>query len=338
MVSDARVARDEGQGGGQPGIAFRLAAALAAGLAAGLCAMLFYRGRPLSVSDFDSIWVGARALRAHQDPYAAIQSPPWPWDLRYPLPAVLVSLPLTYLSLALARATLVAVGVGFFAWGLTRRAWWPLIALASGQVFVAVQSVQWTPLLAAGLLIAPLQMLWSIKPTTGLALFAAEPSRSAVLGGVALLVLAFLVWPHWLDGFLAAAHRAPHRAAVLRPGGVLLLLGLLRWRSPEGRLLATLALMPLTPHLYEAVPLLLVARSRRELLGLAACGTLGLLAVALLPQGADPDHGPIAWLEILIACYLPALVIVLRHANVSVALLSPLEPVRAASSSSRAAA
>ena len=325
-------------GRGHPGTGPRLAVALAAGLAAGLCAMLFYQGRPLTVSDFDTIWVGARALRAHQDPYAAIQSPPWPWDLRYPLPAVLVSLPLSYLSLALARALLVAVGVGFFAWALTRRAWWPLIALASGQVLIAIQSVQWTPLLAAGLLIAPLQVLWSIKPTTGLALFAAAPSRSAALGGVLLLALAFLVWPHWLDGFLAAAHRAPHRAAVLRPGGVLLLLGLLRWRSPEGRLLATLGLVPLTPHLYEAVPLLLVARSRRELLALAACGTLGLLAVAFLPQGPDFDQGPIAWMEVLMSCYLPALVVVLRHPNISTGLLRPFDPVPAAASLSRAAA
>lgn len=324
--------------GDHPGIGPRLAVALAAGLAAGLCAMLFYQGRPLTVSDFDTIWVGARALRAHQDPYAAIQSPPWPWDLRYPLPAVLVSLPLTYLSLALARAMLVAVGVGFFAWGLTRRAWWPLIALASGQVFVAVQSVQWTPLLAAGLLIAPLQVLWSIKPTTGLALFAAEPNRSTVLGGLVLLALAFLVRPHWLDGFLAAAHRAPHLPAVLRPGGALLLLGLLRWRSPEGRLLATLGLVPLTPHLYEAVPLLLVARSRRELLALAACGTLGLLAVAFLPQGVDFDQGPVAWVEILISCYLPALVVVLRRPNISTRLLRPFEAVPAAALPSRAAA
>lgn len=324
--------------GGRPSIALRLTVALVAGLAAGLCTILFYWGRSLSVSDFDTIWVGARALRAHQDPYTAIQSPPWPWDLRYPLPAVLVSLPLSYLSLAMARAALMAVSVGCLAWGLTRRAWWPLIALASGQVFVAVQSVQWTPLLAAGLLIAPLQVLWSIKPTTGLALFAAEPNWSAVLGGAALVALAFLVWPHWLDGFLAAAHRAPHRPAVLRPGGFLLLLGLLRWRSPEGRLLATLALVPLTPHLYEAVPLLLVARSRRELLLLSAGGTLGLLSVAFLPQGADFDQGPIAWMEILLSCYLPALVIVLRHPNLSTGLLRPMGPVPAAASPGGAAA
>src|SRR4029077_16998576 len=99
----------------------------------------------------------------------------------------------------------------------TRRAWWPLIALAGGQVFVSVQSVQWTPFLAARMLLTPIQYLWSIKPPPGSALFAAYPSRRTVIGGLALLVLAFLVWPHWLNGWLAAAHRAPHRLAVLRP-------------------------------------------------------------------------------------------------------------------------
>jgi hypothetical protein len=311
-----------------PAVVPRLGVAFAAALAAAACTLAFYRGRPLSVSDFDAIWVGARALRAHQDPYATIQSPPWPWDLQYPLPAVLVALPVSYLRLALARAVLVAVGMGLLAWALTRRAWWPLIALTSGQAFVSVQSVQWAPLLAAGMLLAPLQYLWSIKPT-GLGLFAAYPSRRTVIGGLVLLGLAFLLWPHWLDGWLAAAHRAPHRAAVLRPGGLLLLLALLRWRLPEGRLLATLAVLPLTPHLYEAVPLLLVARSRRELLALAVGGTLGLLAVALLPQGADPDHGTVAWVEILVSCYLPALVVVLRHPNASVGLLAPFESIPA---------
>jgi hypothetical protein len=311
----------------EPAPGHRAVVAVLLAIAAAACTFAFYRGRPLSVSDFDVIWVGARALRAHQDPYAAIQSPPWPWDLRYPLPAVLVALPFSYLSLALARAALVAMGIGFLSWALTRRAWWPLIALAGGQVFVSVQSVQWTPLLAAGMLLAPIQYLWSIKPPTGLALFAAYPSRRTVIGALALLLLAFVAWPHWLDGWLFAAHRAPHRLAVLRPGGVLLLLALLRWRLPEGRLLATLAVLPLTPHLYEAVPLLLVARTRRELLALTVCGTLGLLAVALLPQGADPDHGPVAWMEILISCYLPALVVVLRHPNVAVGLLAPFDPI-----------
>lgn len=320
-----------------PAASHRLIVAVGAAVFAAACTFAVYGGRPRFVSDFDVIWVGARALRAHHDPYAAIQSPPWPWDLRYPLPAVVVALPFSYLSLTAARAAFMALGIGLLAWALTRRAWWPLIALAGGQAFVSVQSVQWTPLLAAGILLAPVQYLWGIKPPSGLALFAAYPNRRTVIGGLVLLGLSFLVWPHWLDGWLAAAHRAPHRAPVLRPGGVLLLLALLRWRLPEGRLLATLALVPLTPHLYEALPLMLVARSRRELLMLAVCGTLGLLAVTLLPQGADHDHGRIAWIEILISCYLPTLVAVLRHPNARVGLLAPFEPIPVSSATPKGA-
>ncbi len=88
-------------------------------------------------------------------------------------------------------------------------------------------------------------------------------------------------------------------------------------------------MLPLTPHLYEAVPLLFAARNRRELLALAGCGTLGLMAVALLPQGPDPDHGAIAWSEILVSCYLPALLVVLKHPNNAVGLLAPFQPIPA---------
>jgi hypothetical protein len=98
---------------------------------------------------------------------------------------------------------------------------------------------------------------------------------------------------------------------------VLLLLALLRWRLPEGRQLAALAFMPLSPHLYEAVPLLLVARTRKEMLVLAVCGTVGLAAGAVLPHSWGPDHGPIPWIVVLLTAYLPALAVVLRHREVN---------------------
>jgi hypothetical protein len=126
-------------------------------------------------------------------------------------------------------------------------------------------------------------------------------------------VLAFLACPHWLDGWLAAARRAPHRPAILHPGGVLLLLALLRWRLPEGRQLAAFALMPLSPHLYEALPLMLVARTKRELLALATCGTIGLAAGAFTPHSVGQDHGWIPWAVVFLTGYLPALFVVLRH-------------------------
>jgi hypothetical protein len=51
---------------------------------------------------------------------------------------------------------------------------------------------------------------------------------------------------------------------VTVPGGVVAMLALLRWRRPEGRLVAALACVPLTPSPYETVPLFLVPRTAGE--------------------------------------------------------------------------
>ena len=306
----------------------RGASACLLGIVAAAYVVLFYRSQSaLAVSDFDAIWTGARALRVGSDPYAVVQSPPWPWRLEYPLPAVLVALPFSFLPLRLARAAFMGVSTALLALGLTRRGWWPLITLAGGPFLFALQSVQWTPLLAAGVLITPLRGLWAVKPTSGLSLFAAYPNRWTVLGAIVLFGLAFLVWPQWPAGWLAAVRVAQHEAAVVRAGGVLLLLALLRWRLPEGRQLATLALVPLSPHLYEALPLALVARSRRELLALTLCGTVGLAVWAVAPRAPGPDHGPIPWLIVLGSAYLPAMLVVLRHPARASVRPEPFQPI-----------
>ncbi len=306
----------------------RLACTLGLATAAAVYVLVFYAHQsPLAVSDFDAIWTAARALRAGHDPYGAVPSPPWPWDLQYPLPAVLVAMPFSFLPLTLARAAFMALGTALLVWGLTRHALWPLIMLASGQYFWALRSVQWTPLFAAAVLIPALQVLWAVKPTTGLALFAAYPQRRTVLGGLVLLALAFAAWPAWVGDWLAATARAPHGPSILKPGGFILLLALLRWRLPEARQLAVIACLPTSPHLYEGLPLLLSARSRRELLALAVCGGLGLAVSALTPPTFGPDHGPIPWAIVFASAYLPALVVVLRHRNVAVGTLEPFTPL-----------
>jgi len=301
--------------GAAPARPARAVLALAAGLLAAVYVIRVYGPTPLMPSDFDAIWAAGRALRAGQDPYAAIQSPPWPWPLQYPLPAVLLTLPLGYLPVALARAAFAGVGTALLAWGLTRRAWWPLWMLGGGQMLAAIGSVQWTPLFAAGVVLPALRWLWPAKPTTGAVLVAAFPDRRFLLGGVAMLAAAFTVWPTWTDGWMAAAVSAPHRPAILRIGGFLLLLALLRWRRPEARQLAAIALVPLSPHIYEGLPLLLLARSRREMLLLSGAGMLGLLAGLLIPRQVGPQHNPIDWLIVLFSCYLPALIMVLRRPN-----------------------
>jgi len=238
-----------------------------------------------ATSDFDAAWAAARALRAGADAYAAIQSPPWPWTLQYPLPAVLLAAPFSVLPLDAARAAFMAVSVGLLAFGLTRRAWWPLIALlaadAHRDVLGSMDSVadRGRPVPMAGCRLGR-------QATSGAALFAAYPDRRAVVGGLVLLALAFAASrTGWRAGAWSSGR--PQLPAILRLGGVVLLLGLLRWRLPEGRQLAVLALVPLSPHLYEAVLSCSLPDRGREL-ALTVCGTLGGIAGALWP----PTHVP----------------------------------------------
>jgi hypothetical protein len=228
---------------------------------------------------------------------------------------LLVALPFSLLPLAIARAAFIGLSTALLAWGLTARAWWPLWMLAGGQMLLAVEAEQWTPLFAAGIVLPAARWIWGAKPTTGAVLFAAYPDRRTVIGGLMLLAAAFLIFPGWMHDWLGAAGRAPHRPGVLHLGGVLLLLALLRWRRPEARQLAAVALVPLSPHDYEAHTLLLLARSRREMLVLTLCGTLGFFAALTVPRPGGPDHGPIPWAIVFLSCYLPALVAVLRRPN-----------------------
>jgi hypothetical protein len=111
----------------------------------------------------------------------------------------------------------------------------------------------------------------------------------------------------------------PYPPIVARPAGVLLLLALVRWRQPEGRLLAGLACVPQTLGLYETLPLFLVARTRWQGYALACLSYLAaFLQVALAPRlpGMSLDILAAERWPVLFAClYLPALLLVVMPAR-----------------------
>lgn len=147
------------------------------------------------------------------------------------------------------------------AWVLMRHGHGPLIGLLSASVMSVMDSVQWSPLFAAATVITPLGVVFAAKPTIGLAMFAARPSRWALVSGIAATVIAFFIQPQWAGEWrLALTNRVGISAFVLQPGGAIALLCLLRWRRPEARMLAVLVCVPMTPVLYECVPLLLIPR------------------------------------------------------------------------------
>jgi hypothetical protein len=294
----------------------RAAVALVAGILSGIFVVVLYSRQAASVvSDWDATWVGARALLDGKSPYAAVQMPPWPWRINYPIPAILLSTPFALLPLWLARGIFVGVATAVFTFVVTRWAWWPLYIVLSPAMLWSWIAVKWEPLMVAAALTPALGWILTVKPTHGFALWSAYPRREAVIGGAVILAIGFAVYPAWVPEWLGSLSGTPHRPHLIRPFGFLLLLGLLRWRRPEGRLLAVLCLIPQTTALYEVLPLALLARTRPEAALFAALTLTAHLLYMLGPQGPWPVGAEYQWRVMLPLLYLPALVAVLRRPN-----------------------
>jgi hypothetical protein len=297
---------------------------LAFGVLAGLLGLIaaYGEGTP---RDFGQAWYAARVLLDGGNPYDAIGPGrvfEWPWPFYYPLPAAIVALPFAPFSQAAGAALFMAIGGTTFTWALTEHGYWPLVGWTSGCMIFAVHVAQWSPLLASAMVVTPMSVVFAAKPNIGLAIFAARPSWWAVLGGLALCACAFAIQPHWVSDWLGALARpidpklfAAKKAPVVLPGGVFLLVGLLRWRRPEARLLVALACVPQTMTLYEGVPLLLVPRGRRECVVLTVLSSLLFLYFEShqWPDKASTYDAKGRWM--LWCLYLPALIMVLRRPN-----------------------
>jgi len=276
------------------------------------------------VSDFDQVWAGAAAVLRGDNPYEVIgprRAFHWAWPLYYPMPALLTTLPLGLFPVVAARVVFASLSAGLFAYALTRDdfARWP--AFLSVSFVVNVELVQWSSLMAAAAMMPALSWLACAKPNIGVAIAAATPRiRTLVIMATvsALLVaISFIVLPSWFDQWLENVRAAPHfRASVTRPGGFLLLLGLLRWRRPEARFFCALACTPLTPTFYDPVLLYVVTRTTREALTLSVGSVVLYFVIAI----SNPTPIISIWGEVLAKAsiwviYVPCLVMILRRPN-----------------------
>jgi hypothetical protein len=307
-----------GSGGSvAPTIRQRMLAALLIGLVTGLGAYVYSSLRVTNATDFDQCWIAARALLAGHDPYQAVRASGWPWPLYYPLPAIVLVAPVALLHLMEARAVFVGAGAALLAFGITESAWHPLLLFVSGLYFETFQLAQWSPLLIGAALVPALSWMLVAKPNLGLALFAARPSWMAPVGGFVLIVATLLLWPTWPREWLAASRSETHlMAPVVLLGGPIALLALLRWRRPEGRLVAVLACVPQTVSLHASLALFLVPRTRMESLVL----TLGADVAFLLLRAAQPFPSLVAQerftgYAVIALLYLPCVIMLLRRPN-----------------------
>jgi hypothetical protein len=267
-----------------------------------VCRLLLLVWLPDRASDFDLLYNAALRLVRGENPYQT-GTPRFP----YPLPAVLLAVPFTQIPLDLARPVFdILVGWAFVGALWRYRGSYALLAVISGAYLVAMRSGQTTPLMVAAALVPALGFLLAVRPNTGAALWIGWPSLRALVGAAVFLGLSLAVLPSWpWDWWMALPFdNTGLMPPVLRPFGVVLLLAVLRWRAPEGRLILATAFIPQTTLPYELVALALIPASWLEM-AIYVAGTW--IAVV------SAERMGVSWPVTLCAVYLPMLYLVLRR-------------------------
>jgi hypothetical protein len=307
-----------------PRLRNRIAVATSIGIASGLLVVARDLQFPWHRSDFGVIWFGARALLHGANPYELIGPGlqyDWQWRMMYPATAMVTAIPLSFVPEIIASFLFVALSGGLLAYAVTHDGWHRLPLFLSWPYVVAVSHGQWSPLYTAIACLPSLGCLLAAKPSIGLAIFAASSSRrlliSAIVGGLVLTMLSFILLPTWpMDWLSSLKTQIRVDAPITRLGGVVVLLALLRWRRPEARLILALACVPQTIDWYETVPLLLVPDTFRQSLLYSVVLSLGfILPPYIIPTGPEEQMDARAGVLMIAIAYLPATIMVLRRPN-----------------------
>ncbi len=240
----------------------RLTLAALVGLAGFSISYFELVSKNFAAADFELPRRAAQILLHAGNPYLDIPfgaSYPYNFLFYYPITAVIVAIPFSYLaSPYMAGALFFGLSSALMMYGiLATRHWRCLPVFGSAAYFIAASVAQWTPLIFAASLLPALSFLLTCKPNIGIIGFFYRPAWKKIIWiGIALLV-GFIVFPGWAvfwyhNIIKSQSHIPPF---LVLPFGPILLLSFFMWRKPEGRLLFAYSVIPIVPWFYD--PLLL---------------------------------------------------------------------------------
>jgi hypothetical protein len=275
---------------------------------------------PSANSDSIQTWYSAYSILFLGDPYKMIGPDKvlyYNLPLIYPIHPGLLTLPLGFISAADFATAFVWISAFIFVLAATNKDWNLVPVIFSAPFFVSAYQGQWTILASAGYLVPSLAIFFTAKPSLGLALFAANPSRrtiiSAVGGGLLIALIGMLMFPEWPIEWLKIVGNARHQwIPIMHLAGLLTTLALFRWRRPEARMIFFLACVPHTMLWYDTLPLLLVARTFRESLILSFMSWVPLAA-----QLRTGEFVPMNITQYILYGFVPSLILVLLRPNVA---------------------
>jgi len=295
----------------------RILAALGIGVFASIAAWVASHRPGFGTPDFQLWWQSAHALLDGNNPYPTMPSPSEPhFQLYNPLPAAVLAIPFALFRADVGLSLFSGLSAATLAFVVTRRSFDPLVMFLSASFVHTIVMGQWSLLLAAALFAPSLAFVGSAKPNIGVVIVAALASWRAAAAMVGFAVLTLLLRPTWPLEWLAVLRTSTsHFSPIGIPGGVLLLLALIRWRRPEARLVAALGVVSQSPFPYEAMPVFFVPRSRAEYYVLVIGSDVALAVYAHFRGLPLAEYWRINGIAVVVCMYLPALVMVLRRPN-----------------------
>ena len=276
-------------------------------------------------SDFAPIWHAARLMLSGENPYALIgpgNVVESAWPIFYPATTFVLGLPFTiFPSFHWASTAFVFVSAALLVWGATHDGWHRLPMFPSIAFLTSATLAQWSILMTAVVYLPWLAFIAAAKPQNAAPPVGSSTDRrtylSALIGGGVLLLLSFLMLPSWLRdwwGLLGSTDN--FIPPLMRFGGPLILVVLLRWRRPEAWLILIAACMPQTWPPYNGLILFTVARTYREFSLLSIVSSASWIVFAWFAEGLS-DAQERVWMSGILNLfgYLPAALMVIRRPN-----------------------
>ncbi|MBL0171663.1 MAG: hypothetical protein IPP90_13230, partial [Gemmatimonadaceae bacterium] len=277
-------------------------------------------------TDLDQWYFAARAMLQGRNPYDAVgpaREFKWDWPLNYPLSTVLLTMPLTVLSLPAARVAFSTVAGGVLGYALGKDRFQRIGLVFSAAFVIAISRNQWSPFITAAYFAPMAAVFLAAKPNMALAFLASirswRPLRRIAGIGLAAVAVSVMVRPSWPLEWLRALGQMEYVVApIMRPYAWMLALALLKWRRTDARIFLALVCVPQTPSLYDLLPLFVLMRTPRDVSILSLLTHALFLTIVVL--GPFPSFDRYAY-ELgnvaTVVIYLPVMLMLLGRPNVS---------------------
>lgn len=219
----------------------------------------------------------ARRLLAGLNPYEGCTFYVTGILAQYPMTMILANLPFTDLPSGFDTAAVWGVINGLLAFGVLRTGKPDrLLLFASAPYAIAFVYHQYSPLFAAVMLMPGLLPLALIKPQIGLPVILPRLTVRRAAACAAFVILTFLVYPLWpLDWYPSASTYDGVIPLLTLPLGPFMLLALLGPHKQTAWTLFLFACMPQRSP-YDLLPLMVLAKSRLQMLSLIVLGWIGI--------------------------------------------------------------